>query len=97
MRNLFDNRVSTKRDRISFVFQNYNNIWVIDQVLHQEKENHRVIQRVQPEINDVSDEKFHFSSGIWRTKRRKDNKINENNSQIKFTEQHSYKGSIFRK
>ena len=47
---------------ISFVFQNYNNFpkWVIDQVLHQEKENHRVIRSVQPEINEVSDEKSHL-------------------------------------
>ena len=40
----------------------YNNFhkWVIDQVLHQEKENHCVIRSVQPEINDVSDEKSHL-------------------------------------
>ena len=49
-------------DHISFVFQNYNKFpkRVIDQVLHQEKENHRVIRKVQPEINDVTDEKSHL-------------------------------------
>ena len=47
---------------ISFVFQNFNSFpkWVIGQVLHQEKENHRVIRRVQTEVNDLSDEKSHI-------------------------------------
>ena len=50
-------------DHILFVFQKYNNFpkWVIDQALHQEKENHHVVRRVQPEINEVSNEKSH----IW--------------------------------
>ena len=41
---------------ILFVFQKYDNFpkRETDQVLYQEKENHRVIWRVQPEINDVS-------------------------------------------
>ena len=49
-------------DHILFVFQKYNNFpkWVIDQVLHQEKENHHVVRRVQPEINEVSNEKSHI-------------------------------------
>ena len=49
-------------DHISFAFQNYSNFpkWVIDQVFHQEKENQRVIRSVQPEINDVNDEKSHL-------------------------------------
>ena len=49
-------------DNILFVFQNYTNFpkWVIDQVLHQENENHRVIRSVQPEMNDVNDEKSHL-------------------------------------
>ena len=48
--------------RAYLIFQKYNNFpkWVIYQVLHQEKENHNVIWRVQPEINDVSNEKSHF-------------------------------------
>ena len=49
-------------DHISFVFRKYDNFpkWVIDQLLHQEKENHHVIQRVQPEIDDVNNEKSHL-------------------------------------
>ena len=48
-------------DHISFVLLNYNKFpkRVIDQVLHPEKENHRV-RNVQPEINDASDEKSHL-------------------------------------
>ena len=57
---MFDN-LQKELHHISFVFQNYNNFtkWVIDQVSHEEKENHCVIQSVQPEINDASDEEPH--------------------------------------
>ena len=49
-------------DHISFVFQKYSNFpkWVMDQVLHQEKEKHHVIRRVQSEIKDVTNEKSHL-------------------------------------
>ena len=42
--------------------QKYNNFTkcVIDSLLHQEKENHRIIRIVQPEVNEVSDEKSHL-------------------------------------
>ena len=40
------------------------------QVLYQEKENHRVIRSVQPEINNISDEKSHLLVATWWTKRR---------------------------
>ena len=56
------NLLQKELDHISFVFQKYNNFpkWVIDQVLHQEKEKHHVIQSVQPEIKDFSNEKSHL-------------------------------------
>ena len=60
---MFDNIPSSKRTRSYFVcFPKYNNFpkWVIDQVLHQEKDDHRVIRRLQPDINDVSNEKSHL-------------------------------------
>ena len=71
-------------DHISFVFQKYNNFpkWVINQVLHLEKENHHVVQTLQPEINDASNEKSHLLVlpyvGLFVYK------INESNPQIEF-------------
>ena len=49
-------------DHILFVFQKYNNFpkWVIDQVLHQEKENHHIVRRLQPVKNNISNEKSHL-------------------------------------
>ena len=70
---------------------------MIDQILRQEKENHHVIQRVQPEINNVSNEKSHLLVLHMANKINEVNKINENNPQIQFTKQHSYEVSIFSK
>ena len=38
----------------------FRKIVIIDSVLHREKETHHVIRRVQPEINNVSNEKLHL-------------------------------------